>query len=121
MDRLFRPRGVAVIGASTNPAKIGYRVIENMVNGGYAGGIYPINPKGGEILGRTVYSSLESVPGPVDVAVLCVPADHVYPSLALCADKGVSHLVIITSGFSEVGNLDEEKRIVQYARAHGMR
>ncbi|MGD9676365.1 MAG: acetate--CoA ligase family protein, partial [Candidatus Bipolaricaulia bacterium] len=115
------PRGVAVIGASTNPAKIGFRVIENMVKGGYAGEIYPINPKGGEILGRTVYASLESVPGPVDVAVLCVPADHVYPSLAPCADKGVSHLVIITSGFSEVGNLDEEKRIVQYARAHGMR
>lgn len=121
MDRLFRPRGVAVVGASTNPAKIGYRVVENMVKSGYAGGIYPINPKGGEILGRTVYSSLGAVPGPVDVAVLCVPADCVYPTLPECADKGVGHLVIITSGFSEVGNLDLERKIVEYARGHGMR
>ena len=121
IDRLFRPQGVAVVGASTNPAKIGYRVVENMVRSGFSGGIYPVNPKGGELLGRPVYASLREVPGTVDVAVLCVPADHVYPTLAECADKGVGHLVIITSGFSEVGNLDLEKEIVQYARAHGMR
>jgi acetyltransferase len=121
MSRLFNPRGVAVVGASTNPNKIGYRIVENMVKSAYTGRIYPINPKGGEILGWSVHRSLADVPGDVDVAVLSVPADHVLGTVAECAAKGVRHLVIVTSGFSEIGNMAQEKEIVSMARSHGMR
>lgn len=121
MGRLFNPRGVAVIGASTNPGKIGYRIVENMVKSGYTGRIYPINPKGGEILGHAVRRGLAEVEGHVDVAVLSVPADHVLLAAAECATKGVAHLVVVTSGFSEIGNNAQEKELVSLARAHGMR
>ncbi len=121
MNRLFNPRGVAVIGASTNPGKIGYRIVENMVKSGYTGRIYPINPKGGEILGWPVYAGLGGVEGEVDVAVLAVPSDQVNAAVAACGAKGVGHLVVVTSGFSEIGNLAAEKELVAAARAHGMR
>ena len=88
MERLFNPRGVAVIGASTNPGKIGYRIVENMVKSGYTGRIYPINPKGGEILGWPVYAGLADVAGDVDVAVLSVPADHVMKAVVRLRAEG---------------------------------
>jgi acetyl coenzyme A synthetase (ADP forming)-like protein len=121
MQYLFNPRGVAVIGASTNPEKIGYRIVENMVRSGYRGEIYPVNPKGGEVLGRAVRRSLAEVDGPIDVAVLAIPAEAVYEAVEECGAAGVKHLVVVTSGFSEVGNIEDEKRIVAFARKHGMR
>ena len=121
MERLFKPRGVAVVGASSNPAKIGYRIIENMRNSGYTGAIYPINPKGGEVFGIPMREALADVEGPIDVAVLTIPAKLVFGAVKECAASGVGHLVIITSGFSEVGNAEEEQQIVEYAREHGMR
>ncbi len=119
--RLFNPRGVAVIGASTNPSKIGYRIVENIVRSGYGGAICPVNPKGGEILGHRVYAALEDVEQPIDVAVLSVPADHVLAAVSECAAKGVAHLVVVTSGFSEIGNIAQEKELVTLAHRHGMR
>ena len=121
MKALFEPRGIAVIGASANPAKIGYRIVENVLASGYAGKVFPINPKGGEILGKTAYPSLTDVEGEVDVAVIAIPSDHVFSAVEACARKSVRHLVIITSGFSEVGNTEQERRIVEFAREHGMR
>jgi len=121
MERLFRPRGVAVIGASANPDKIGYRIVENIVNAGYRGGIYPVNPKGGEILGHRVVPSVDAIDGDVDMAVISIPSSAVFDAVVACGERGIPHLVIVTSGFSEVGNNDEERRIVEYARAHGMR
>ena len=121
VDYLFKPRGVAVIGASRNSAKIGYRVVENIVQRGYKGGIYPINPKGGEVLDLKIYPDLSAVDGDVDIAVITIPAQLVFDAVKECAAKHVKHLVIITSGFSEVGNVDEERQIVSYAREHGMR
>lgn len=121
VDSLFEPRGVAVVGASHNEAKIGYRIVENIVKSGYQGGIYPINPKGGEILGQKMHESLSAVDGPVDIAVISVPEKIVFDTVKDCAAKEVKHLVIITSGFSEVGNVEEEQRIVDFAHEHGMR
>lgn len=121
IEYLFEPRSVAVIGASQNKAKIGYRIVENIVSSGYKGRVYPINPKGGEILGCAVYPNLSEVKGEVDLAVIAIPARFVFDSLKGCAAKGVEHLAIITSGFSEVGNTKQERKIVQFARAHGMR
>jgi len=121
MERLFRPRSVAVIGASTDPAKIGHRVVANIVAGGYEGDVHPINPKGGEVLGYSVLPSVEAVDGPIDLAIVSIPAAGVLPVVEACAHKGIGHLVVLTSGFSEVGEIEAERRIVEAARAGGVR
>jgi acetate---CoA ligase (ADP-forming) len=118
---LFEPRSVAVIGASHEPAKIGFKVLENIIKGGFKGRIYPINPKGGEIMGLKVYKSINEVPGEIDIADICIPAKYVFDSVKECADAGVKFAPIITSGFSEIGNIEEEKKIVRYAKSRGMR
>ena len=121
IDYLFEPRSVAVIGASQNKTKIGYRIVENIVSRGYQGVIYPVNPKGDEVLGNKIYPDLSRIPGEVDLAVIAIPAKHVFDAVKDCAEKGVKYLAIITSGFSEVGKPEEERRIASYAREHGMR
>jgi len=121
LEALFNPRAIAVFGASTNPAKIGYRIVENIVTGGYSGCVLPINPRGGEILGCPVLRSIHEADRPVDVAVISVPAQYARDVVNDCGAAGVKHLVIISSGFSEVGKIAEEKAIVETARAHGMR
>jgi acetyltransferase len=121
MKYLFEPQSVAVIGASHSREKIGYRILENIISGKFRGKVYPINPKGGEILGLCVYPSLADVPGKVDVAFIVVPAEDVFAAVKECAAKGVKFLPIIASGFSEIGKSAEERQIVDYARAHGMR
>ena len=121
MKYLFEPRGIAVIGASQTPGKIGHKVTANIVAGSYKGHIYPINPRGGEILGIPMYKRLADVDGPVDVATIIVPADKAFGAVEECAAKGVKFVIIITSGFSEIGNVAEERKIASYAREHGMR
>jgi len=121
MKRLFDPRSVAVIGASSNPAKIGTRVVANILGGGYHGDVYPINPRGGEILGCTAYPSIEAVEGEVDLAIISIPAAGVLAAIDACGLKGVGHAVVLTSGFSEIGKSEEERQIVEAAKAHGMR
>ena len=121
MRSLFEPRAIAVIGASANLEKIGYRIVENIVRSGYRGGVFPINPRGGEILGLRVYRNLADVEEEIDVAVIAIPAERVIDAVEACGAKGVKNLVIIASGFSEVGNLETERRIVRLARDHGMR
>jgi len=121
MRSLFEPRAVAVIGASSNPEKIGYRIVENIVRSGYAGRVLPVNPKGGEILGLRAYETLTEIEDEIDVAVIAIPAARVLETVEACGDRAVRNLVIITSGFSEVGNLETERRIVRLARDRGMR
>ncbi len=118
---LFEPKTVAVIGASSNKSKIGYKIVENIINTGYTGRMCPINPSGGEILGHTVYKSLHDIEGDVDLATIVIPAKFTFDAVRECAQKNVKFLSIITSGFSEIGNIEEEKRIVSFARENGMR
>ncbi len=118
---LFEPRSVAVVGASASSDKVGYKVVENILSGGYKGKVYPINPKGGEVLGLPMFKSLAEIKEPVDMACISVPAKFVMDSVKDCAVNGVKFIPIITSGFSEVGNAEEEKEIVSFALAHGMR
>ena len=118
---LFEPRSVAVIGASHNPAKIGYKILQNIVNGGYRGRIYPVNPKGGEILGQAVVPSVDEIGGELDVVCTCVPSQYVFETVKACARKAVKFNLVISSGFSEVGNIEEEREITDYATKHGMR
>ena len=118
---LFEPQSVAVIGASQNKKKIGYMLLNNIIQSGYKGRIYPINAGVEEILGLKTYKNIKDIDDAVDVVCTSIPAPFVYESVKDCAEKGVKHNLIITSGFSEVGNIDEEKKITEYGRDHGMR
>jgi acetyltransferase len=129
---LFEPRGVAVVGASPDPAKIGHRIVGNLLAGGARCPIYPVNPKGGEILGLPVARSVAAIVAagagaggatvaPIDIAVIAVPVGRVMEAAADCARAGVGFLVVVTSGYAETGNLEGERQLVAFARAHGMR
>jgi acetyl coenzyme A synthetase (ADP forming)-like protein len=121
IHHLFEPKSIAVIGASHETTKIGYKVVQNIVQSGYQGQIYPINPQGGEVCGLAAYRSVEEIRGEVDVASIVIPARFVFDAVKSCARKKVKFLTIISSGFSEIGNNEEEKRIVDYAKENGMR
>ncbi|OPY14553.1 MAG: succinyl-CoA synthetase subunit alpha [Syntrophus sp. PtaB.Bin138] len=118
---LFEPVSLAIVGASADKSKIGHAVLKNVIDGGYAGKIYPVNVSGGEIYGLPVFHSVLDIDDAIDVACITIPAKFVYDAVAQCADKKVKHAIIITSGFSEIGNFEEEKRITEYAGARGMR
>ncbi|GAA1244256.1 acetate--CoA ligase family protein [Pseudonocardia aurantiaca] len=121
MNRMMRPKAVAVIGASAESGKIGNSVMKNLIDGGYAGEIYPINPKADEILGRTAYKNIGEVPGDVDVAVFAVPAKFVPQALREVGEKNVPAAVLIPSGFAETGNHELQEEIVAIARDTGVR
>ena len=118
---LFEPRSVAVIGASRERGKIGSAVLANIVSGGYTGHILPVNPAGGDIKGLPVYPRVADIEGEVDLAIIAIPAKFVFDAVCQCADRGVKYGIIITSGFSEIGNREEENRIIAYANGRGMR
>jgi acetate---CoA ligase (ADP-forming) len=118
---LFEPRSIAVIGASHNPAKIGSKILKNIVESGFKGKIYPVNPKGGEIQGIPAFTSVAEISGEIDIACTCVPAKFVPQSIRETADAGTRFNLVITSGFSEVGNIEEEREFTEYARSKGMR
>ncbi|GAA4880918.1 acetate--CoA ligase family protein [Saccharopolyspora cebuensis] len=121
MRRLMNPSSIAVIGASNEDGKIGNSVMKNLINGGYAGDIHPVNPKADEIMGRRAYRSIGEVPGDVDVAVFTVPAKFVAAALAECGAKNVAAAVLIPSGFAETGNVELQEEVVAVAREHGIR
>jgi acetyl coenzyme A synthetase (ADP forming)-like protein len=118
---LLRPDSIAVIGASSTPGKIGYNILDNILQGGYQGKVYPINPKDGEILGQKAYPSVEAVPDEIDTAIITVPARLVTGVAEECGRKRVKGLIVITSGFSEVGNHALEDELIDIAKRYGMR
>jgi acyl-CoA synthetase (NDP forming) len=99
---LLEPRSIAVIGASADPKKPGNTMLKSILDSGYTGEVYPINPRGGEILGRTAYPSVLDVPGEIDLVFFLLPREHVAGILEQCGQKGVKGAVIITAGFGEV-------------------
>ncbi|MDN5917132.1 MAG: acetate--CoA ligase family protein, partial [Pseudonocardia sp.] len=121
MERLMRPRAVAVIGASAEDGKIGNSVMKNLINGGYAGTIYPVNPKADQILGITAYKTVADIPGEVDVAVFAVPAKFVIPAVEEVGRKGIPAAVLIPSGFAETGQVELQEQLVATAAQHGVR
>jgi acetate---CoA ligase (ADP-forming) len=118
---LFEPESVAVIGATANPLKLGFIVVRNIVTSGYKGRVYPVNPKGGQILGVDAIKSLDEAKEEIDLALIVIPANVVFDAVKECADHHVKFCAIITSGFSELGNTAEEHRIIKYAAEHNMR
>ncbi len=121
LDALFKPESIAVIGASRKPGKIGYTILKNIIEYGYKGRVYPVNPAAKEILGIKAYPSVLDIPDKVDMGIIVVPADKVLKVAKDCGEKGVKVLVVITAGFSEVGNVAAEEELVKIAREYGMR
>ena len=121
MNRIMRPKSIAVIGASAVNGKIGNSVMKNLINGGYKGAIYPINPKASEILGVKSYSSITDVPGDVDVAVFAIPAQFVGDALEEVGQKGVGGAILISSGFAETGEQELQDEVLAIARKHDVR
>lgn len=123
LNVFFRPRGVAVVGASRDPSKLGYGVLRNLLEHGYEGGIYPVNPKAEDILGLRVYADLASVPDPVDLAIIVVPAPHVAGALEQTGERGIGAAIVISGGFREVGpeGLSREERLQAIAKQYGIR
>jgi len=123
LDMFFSPASVAVIGASENPKKLGHRILLNVVNGGYKGAIYPINPTATEILGLKCYPSVSDIPGPLDMAVIVIPAAAVINIVDECGRKGVKGVVVITAGFREAGEKGKELelKLLDVAKQHGIR
>jgi acetyltransferase len=121
INSTLRPSTVAVIGASNTPGKIGFSVVDNLIKGKFAGKIYPINPTTTEILGLKSYPSISDVPGKIDSAIITVPAKLLPQVTEECGKKGVKGIIVITSGFSEVGRKDLEDQIVATAKAYDMR
>ncbi len=123
LEPFYCPTSVAVIGASSDEAKLGHAVLKNTIECGYEGKVYAINPKGGEILGVQAYPSVKDVPGDIDLAVIIVPDRFVAGVLEECGQKGVNGVVVITAGFREIGGegLEKEKELVDIVQRYDMR
>lgn len=125
LEEFFHPKSVAVIGASTSPGKLGYAVLENLVEGGYVnvGTIYPINPKADQILDQKAYPSVLEVPGDIDLAVVVIPYKYVPAVLEDCGKKKIPAVVIISAGFREAGmeGLERELELVEIAKQYKIR
>lgn len=123
LDAFFCPNAVAVIGASRNEAKLGYGILKNIMDSGYPGTIYPINPKADEILGLRCYPSVLAVPGAIALAVVVVPERFVLDVLEECGQKGVEGIIIISAGFREAGleGVRRERQLTAIAHQVGMR
>jgi len=123
LDSLFRPKSVAVIGASSKELSIGNRVIKNLIDFGFKGDIFPINPKADEIRGLKAYKSIMDCPDNIDVVHMVIPAKFVPQAMEDCGKKGVKNVIINSGGFSEIGPQGEaiEKDFLAKAGQYGIR
>jgi acetyltransferase len=103
LDKFFHPQSIAVIGASRTPGKVGYDILKNLMQYGYKGDIYPINPSATEIMGLTSYPSIIDVPGTIDLAIVVIPSKIVVDVIEQCGNKQIDAAVIISAGFKESG------------------
>jgi acetate---CoA ligase (ADP-forming) len=123
LDGFFKPTAVAIVGASETPGKLGYTVLANVVEAGFPGAIYPINPKAHEIMGHKAYPSVLDLPEVPQLAVIVIPYNYVPGALRECGEKGIKSVVIISAGFRESGveGLEREKEVIQIAQKYGIR
>lgn len=122
MNRFFDPKSIAVIGASPDPMKGGHSILYNLLQG-YRGTLYPVNPKYDKILDLPCYPSISDIPGPVDLAIVFVPAKQVPSIVKACAQKGISGVIVESGGFAETGDegLALQQQLVDIVRTSGIR
>jgi acetyltransferase len=119
----FHPRGIAVVGASSHPHKLGYGVARNLIHSGYTGAIHLVNPKGGELFDSPIYITLAEIPDPVDLAILVVPAKFAPDSMRACGERGIRAVILVSGGFRETGEAGAklETETLKIAREYGIR
>jgi acetate---CoA ligase (ADP-forming) len=121
LHRMLWARNVAVVGASSDPTKFGNVLLKSLIDGGFAGDIYPVNPKADVIHGLQCYPSVAAIPGTLDLAVIVVPAAAVPPVIEQVAEKGAAGIFLLSGGFKESGRPDLERAVVAAVRERGMR
>lgn len=123
LDAIFRPRSVAVVGASRDPGSVGAALLRNLLATGYDGPVYPVNPSARAVQAVRAYASVEEIPDEVDLAVIAVPQRQVSAVAAACARKGVRGLVVVSAGFAETGEEGRrhQDQLRAFVREHGMR
>lgn len=123
LEKFFSPRAIAVVGASREPEKVGHSLIRNLIETGFKGEIYPVNPKTDNILGKKCYPNISSLPEGVDLAVIAIPAKIVPEAIEECGKKGIGAAIVISAGFKEVGEQGREleKNLFNSAISSGVR
>jgi acetyltransferase len=123
LDTLFSPRSIAVIGASRTEGKLGHAVLANLIEGGFQGSLYPINPKPGDILDLPSHASLDEIEREIDLAVIVIPSKGVLDVLEVCGQRGVGSVIVISAGFRETGHqgLMAERKMAEIADQYRMR
>lgn len=123
LDLFFEPASVAVIGASATPHKPGNDVVKNILANGYAGKLFPVNPKGGEILGLPVHTSIDGLPEGIDLAIIILPAKDTPGALRQCAARGIRRFVLSAGGFAEVdeSGIEIQRDLEEIVRQTGVR
>jgi acetyltransferase len=123
LDVFFRPRTVAVIGATETPGSVGRTVLWNLMTNPFGGTLFPVNPKRPRILGIKAYPDIQAVPGPVDLALIATPAASVPPIIGACVEAGVKGAIIISAGFKENGPVgtDLERQVLEHLQGNKIR
>ncbi len=123
LDAIFKPRSVALIGASATPGKLGHDVLYNLIHAGFAGPIYPVNPKADELLGLPAYKSIQDISPAPDLAVIIIPARAVPATIQQCGEAGIKAAIVVTGGFAEAGEEGEklQEELAAAARRYGIR
>jgi acetyltransferase len=111
MDKVFYPKSIAVVGVSTKEGTLSRTIFTNLIQGGYKGVLYPVNPKADSIVGVKCYPTVSAIPDPVDLAVIVIPADYIPSVLEECGKKGTKGIIVISAGFKEVGPEGAKLRI----------
>ena len=120
LNRFFTPKSVAIVGASERIDSVGHRLLINMQEAGFKGGLYPVNNKHEQVLGLTAYPDLNAIPEDLDLVIIATPATSVLNIIHQCGEKGVLSVIIISAGFGELGSEGKrlEQEILDYARRY---
>jgi len=123
LKQFFNPESIALVGASTNPEKLGFKILKNIIDGGYKGKIFPVNPKAEKILGLKCYKGISEIEGRIELVVIVIPAKFVCDVAEECGKKGVSGLIVISAGFKEAGEEGKkrEEKLKEIVRKYNMR
>ena len=124
LDHIFYPRSIAVVGASANPEKVGFMCVGNLLEAGFGGRVYPVNPGLAQLFGLKAYPSVTAIPGEVDLAMVVIPAELTISTIEECVAKGVKGTILVSGGFREVGTeigSDLQARLRDIADRGGMK
>ena len=123
LKQFFTPESVALVGASKSPDKLGYKILKNLIDGGYKGPLYPVNPSGEDILNLKTYKTVSEIPVPPELVIIVIPSKFVPAVAEECGSKGVKGLIVISAGFKEAGAEGKqlEEQLKEIVKKYGMR